>query len=195
MESERISLGTHELLDVIGHRRSIRAFDPAPIPASVVARLLEAARWAPSSRNAQPWHFVCVRRDDRDAHDRAVSTLTGRNTLWAPEAPLLILALAHTQDAEGRANRWAAYDLGQAVAQLALQATAEGLFVHQMGGFDAARAREAFGVPDDWEPMTWIAVGPAGDPERLPEPLRAAESALRQRREISAISSDGSFPA
>ncbi len=181
------------LLPVITERRSIRAFDAREVPEPVVQRLLEAARWAPSSRNAQPWHFVLAPASDAGAHARAVSTLTGRNVVWAPAAPLLVLVLARTEDEKGRANRHAAYDTGQAVAQMALQATAEGLFVHQMGGFDAGLAREAFAVPPPWEPMTLIAIGWAGDASALPEELRASEDAPRSRRPVSAISSVGRF--
>ena len=181
------------ILPLLAQRRSLRAFDPGPVEEAVLARLLEAARWAPSSRNAQPWHFVVVRRGDVEAHVKAVSVLTGRNAEWAPAAPVLMLALARVTDEKGRPNRHAQYDLGQAVAQLVVQATAEGLVCHQMGGFDAVRARELFDVPDDFELMTLIAVGRAGEASALPDELRALESAPRRRRDLASISSSGRY--
>lgn len=184
-----------DILPLLAHRRSLRAFDPTPVEEPVLARLLEAARWAPSSRNAQPWHFVVIRRGDVEAHVKAVSVLTGRNSEWAPAAPLLLLALARVTDEKGRSNRHAPYDLGQAVAQLVVQASAEGLQCHQMGGFDAERARELFEVPDSFDLLTFVAVGHAGDASALPDELRALESAPRRRRGLAGISSSGRYEA
>lgn len=181
------------ILPLIAQRRSIRAFAPTPVPDEVLMRLLEAARWAPSSRNAQPWHFIVVRRDDVDSHAGVSATLTGRNPLWAPAAPLLLVALARTIDAQGRDNRHAAYDLGQSVAQLVVQASAEGLAVHQMGGFDVDALRSALAVPDSHDPMAILAVGTRGDASALPPELQVLEDAPRSRRPLPEIASVGRY--
>lgn len=187
------SLPSPALLPAIAQRRSLRAFDSTPIAESVLVRLLEAARWAPSSRNLQPWHFVLVPREDAAVHASLAAALTGRNPLWAPAAPLMIVALARLRDEQDRPIRMAAYDLGQAVAQLAIQAVAEGLMVHQMGGFDAAAVRVAIGAPEGLEPMTVIAVGRPGDPAGLPPELRALEAAPRTRRPLESFVSRGRY--
>jgi nitroreductase len=175
--------GGTRLHPLLARRRSPLAFGGGPVPAETQARLFEAARWAPSSMNAQPWAFVVVHRGD-PAHADAVDLLMGRNRLWASRAPLLVAAVARTVDAEGRPNRYAHYDLGQAVAHLTVQATAEGLAVHQMGGFDRERASVLFAVPDGWETVSMIAIGSAGRPEELPAELRVSEAAPRTRRPL-----------
>lgn len=181
------------LLPAIALRRSLRAFDPTPVAEDVLERLLEAARWASSSRNAQPWHFVIVTREDAEAHARVTAALTGRNSLWAPAAPLLLVASARLLDDRGRPNRHAAYDLGQAAAQLTLQAVSEGLMVHPMGGFDLEAVRAAIAAPEGLEPMTILAIGRAGDATALPAELQPLERAPRVRRPLAEIASRGRY--
>lgn len=178
---------------LLARRRSPRALGGAPLPEVTVTRLLEAARWAPSSANKQPWSFIVVRREDALAHAPAADLLVSRNRLWAPNAPLLIVALAQTRNADGGANPIALYDLGLAVGQLVVQATAEGLAAHQMGGFDKVRAREVLAIPDGWEPVVMIAIGEAVSPEDVHEELRAAETALRSRRPLEEFAFEGRF--
>jgi nitroreductase len=111
--------------------------------------------------------------------------LVDSNRTWAEKAPVLILAFAHNQFAKnGNPNRYALHDVGQAVANLSLQATAVGLTVHQMAGFNADAARERFAVPADWQPVSVIALGYPGDPESLGEKLREREIAERQRKPL-----------
>jgi nitroreductase len=168
-------------------RWSPRAFVARPIPGDDVLRLLEAARWSPSSANEQPWCFIVVPHAEADAFARAVSTLNANNALWAQHVPLLMLAVAQLNRANGMPNRTALYDLGQAVAHLSIQAAALDLWVHQMGGFDQAQARESFSIPEGYEPVTWIAIGERGDHETLPDALRQREQAPRMRKPLSAF--------
>jgi nitroreductase len=178
---------------LLARRRSSRALGGEPLPDSTVTRLLEAARWAPSSGNRQPWSFIVVPREDAVAHARVTELLTGRNGWWAPKAPLLVVALARTHNPDGGAHPIALYDLGLAMGQLAVQATAEGLATHPMGGFDKGRAREVLEIPEGWEPVVVMAIGHVGPPEGVHEMLRATETARRSRRPLEEIAFDGRF--
>jgi len=168
------------VLELIRKRWSPRAFDPAPIPRETLRSLFEAARWAPSSGNAQPWRYIVS--ESEEARARAADVLTGRNPLWAPKAPVLVCIAAQTLSENGGTNDHAWYDTGQATALLTVQATSMGLFVHQMAGFDAAKARALFALPEGVEPIAMMAIGHAGDASGLPEPLRERESSPRSRR-------------
>lgn len=168
----------HELLAA---RWSPRSFDPAAVlDDAQLTRLLEAARWSSSAMNVQPWRFLVAHRGT-PPHAALVATLTGTNRLWAGDASALILVVADTQDADGNPWHYAAYDTGRAVAQLTVQAHAEGLAVHQMGGFDHAAVATAFTLPERLVPQVVVAVGTASDPDRLPDVLAAREIAPRQR--------------
>ena len=166
--------GIHELL---ARRWSPRAFSPRPVMAAKLAQLFEAARWAPSSYNAQPWAFIVATREDAEGYDRLLSTLVDVNRQWARQAPVLILAVAKLDfDHVARANRHAFYDLGQAVAHLTVQASALDLYIHQMGGFDPGAARELFAIPEGYEPVAVLALGyqeglPEGQAARTRKPL------------------------
>ena len=152
-----VDAGLHELLT---RRWSPRAFSSRPVEAEKLAQLFEAARWAPSSYNAQPWAFVLATRDDAEGYNRLLSTLMDANQKWARLAPVLILAVAQLDyDHVARPNRHAHYDLGQAVAHLTVEATALGLYVHQMGGFDPRLARELFAIPAGYDPLSVMALG------------------------------------
>ena len=166
--------GIHELL---AGRWSPRAFSPRSIEPEKLAQLFEAARWAPSSYNAQPWAFIVATREDAEGYNRLLSTLVDANRQWAVQAPVLLLAVAKLDYSHvARPNRHALYDLGQAVADLTLQATALDLRIHQMGGFDPRSARELFAIPAGYEPAAVLALGyqegPPADPAaRTRKPL------------------------
>lgn len=166
--------GIHELL---ARRWSPRAFSARPVEPAKLAQLFEAARWAPSSYNAQPWAFIVATREDAEGYNRLLSTLVDVNRQWAQQAPVLVLAVAKLDfDHVARPNRHAFYDLGQAVANLIVQATALDLQVHQMGGFDPRSARELFAIPSGYEPVAVLALGyqeaPPADPSaRTRKPL------------------------
>lgn len=172
----------HPILEVIEERWSARAMSADPVDTETLASLLEAARWAASCFNEQPWAYVVVRRDDPGFAD-AVECLTEKNRLWAQRAGAILFACARRSfSANGKPNRWASHDVGQANAHMALQAASMGLVLHQMGGFSADRVRETYRVPDDWEPLTAIAIGHPGRPQDLEEGLRAREVQPRSRK-------------
>jgi nitroreductase len=169
------------LIGALVERWSPRAYDrDAIVSPEVVDVLLEAARWAPSANNSQPWRFVVAHRGTPEftaIHD----ALMGFNQAWADSAAVLIVNIAETTDAEGRERPWATYDLGQAVAHLSVQAQHEGLHTHQMGGFDGEALKAAFGLGDTLQVVSVIALGVPGDVDVLPDALREREVAPRQR--------------
>jgi Nitroreductase len=167
--------------DVLAERWSPRSFDPdAPLDEQKLTAALEAARWSPSAANTQPWRFIVARRGSK-AFDAVASTLMGFNSVWATSAAALIVGVATKQDADGKPMRWAEYDLGQALAHLSVQAHHDGLYVHQMGGFDADGIRTAFELDDRLAPVSVAAIGVLGSPEALPDALREREVSPRQR--------------
>ncbi len=172
------------ILDVLAERWSTRVFDAnAPIDESALAAALEAARWAPTAANTQPWRVIVARRGT-DAHARIVETLSGFNRAWAPAAGALVVFVAETER-DGRPMGWALYDTGQAAAHFTVQAHADGLSTHQMGGFDRDAVRSAFGLPATLTPVTVMAVGAFGDLDEASAELRERESAPRSRRPIA----------
>ncbi|HKM67192.1 MAG TPA: nitroreductase family protein [Candidatus Acidoferrum sp.] len=175
----------HPIHDLLQHRWSPRAFSEKPVPPEVLRSLFEAARWAPSSNNEQPWAFLVTTRDDQENHSRMLSTLVEFNQVWAKHAPVLAIAVSELAFAKtGKPNRNAFYDTGAAVASLSSEATSRGLFVHQMAGFDPHKAIELFEIPSGWEPIAAFVIGYPGDPESLPEPLRGRETGLRERKPL-----------
>lgn len=179
------SVDIHEL---IANRWSPRALDPnKPVSHDDLLALLEAARWASSCFNDQPWRFiVCDKNSDLESWATALDTLAEKNRLWAKNAPVLILAVAMANFTHnGSPNRWAIYDTGAASANLSLQAQALGLVLHQMGGFDADKARTVFELPTDSTPMAMLAVGYQAEADILDEVFQAAETAERSRASLA----------
>ena len=180
----------HTLLQT---RWSPRAFAPTPVAPAQILSLLEAARWSASAINVQPWSFVVVPKDDEDAFARLFGTLAEGNQVWVQHVPLLVLAVAQQQREPGKPNPYALYDLGQAVAHLSIQATALGLYVHQLAGFNPDQARSAFAIPEEYVPFTVIAIGTLGDPDALPEPLHTRELAERTRKPLGSFVFGGTW--
>jgi len=171
---------------LIRERWSPRAFADKPVPQNILRSLFEAARWAPSSYNEQPWAYLVATKDDKDSFANTLSVLVEFNAGWAKRAPALAIAVAELAFANNNApNRNAQYDTGAATALLSVEATAQGLAVHQMAGFDPEKARQLFGIPAGWEAIAAIALGYAGDPASLPAPLKDREMAPRTRKPIS----------
>ncbi len=169
---------------IIRQRRSPRAFQNMPIPEKKLISLLEAARWAASAFNEQPWRFVIGRKGD-EKYQKILSSLVEWNQTWAVKTPVLILNLAkRTFTHNGKDNPTASYDLGQAVATLALEAVHQGLAVHQMSGFDAQAAAKALQIDDDFLPVSVTAIGYAGKPDDLPEDMAKMETKARERKTI-----------
>ena len=171
--------------DLIKNRWSPRAFGDKPVPKEVLQSLFEAARWAPSSNNEQPWAFIVATKDDQKNFEKSLGALVEFNAGWARKAPVLVIAVAELAFAKNNApNRNAQYDVGAASLQLSIEATARGLFVHQMAGFDPETAKEAYNIPQGWEPIAAMAIGYPGDASSLPEPYLTREKAPRSRKPI-----------
>ena len=178
----------HPILNVLQERWSARAFAPQPVATADLLSLLEAARWAPSGGNEQPWQFIVARRDDPAAFETLLACLVPANQRWAKDAGVLLLVVTRMHFARsGKPNAYALHDAGLALANLLLEATARGLATHPMAGFDAAAARTAFGIPAGFDPVTAIAVGHPGDLNALPEDLQTREVAPRQRRPLAEL--------
>ena len=170
------------LTQVIRERHSPRVFTARQVTPQELERLFEAARWAASCFNEQPWQFVFATRDDGEGFVDILSTMVPFNQGWAKGADVVGIAVARdTFRQNGKPNGWAGYDTGAAMAQLAAQATAEGLVVHQMGGFDPAKAREVLRIPEGFTPMAAFAIGEAGDPASLPPEVAAKEVPSERR--------------
>ncbi len=184
-EKRKTASTTVPLHPLIAERWSPRGFDRAhELSDDSLTALLEAARWAPSAQNSQPWRFLVTRRGD-EAHARLFAALAPGNQAWAGAASALVLVAARTVGDDGGPQPWALYDTGQAVAALVTQAQADGLAIHQLGGFDTAAVRAEFGLGDALTPVVVIAIGRRDDIADLPEPLAARESAPRARRPVS----------
>jgi nitroreductase len=182
----------HPIHPLLAERWSPRAFADRSVDREAVGSLLEAARWAPSSNNEQPWRFLVARREDGPLFQRILGCLVPGNQAWAQNAPVLLLALARLRrERDGAPNRLALYDVGQAVAHLTFQASALGLAVHQMAGIDVEKIRADFALPEDLEPATAVAVGYPGDPATLPERLREREALPRERTSLAEIMLEG----
>ncbi len=169
---------------LIAERWSGRAYDPdRPIARRDLLSLLEAARWAPSCYGDQPWRFIVWdRAADPEKWQAVLECLVPGNQSWAAQAPILIAALADSRLTHNdEANRWGQYDTGAAAMNLCTQATALGMMIHQMGGFDAARLAQRFAVPERYTPMAMLTVGYQRAEASIPEDLKSREYAPRQR--------------
>jgi nitroreductase len=175
------------LLPALAQRWSPRSFTDKEISASDLKIVLEAARWAASSSNEQPWRFL-VGVKGTETYRKIFETLIGFNQNWANKAHVLILGVALLKDGKGNPNRYAVYDLGQAAHSLIAQATALGLATHSMGGFDNDSARRAFNLTDDYALGAVIAIGYQGESSALQnDQLREREVAPRERKPLSEI--------
>ncbi len=176
----------HEILDAIAARWSPYVYDPSRgIGDDDLAALFEAARWAASSYNEQPWRFIVARREDADDFERMLSCLVPVNREWAQNAAVLVLtAVARTFERNQNPNRTAQHDLGLAVGNLVIEATSRGIAAHQMAGIDPDRARSAWGVPADFDVVTAIALGYPGDAAAAGE-LGERDRQARPRRRLA----------
>jgi Nitroreductase len=172
---------TSPVMEVIQKRRSSRAYADKSVEKEKIHSLFEAARWAPSSLNEQPWFYIYATRD-QELWSKIFEAVKEGNKIWAKNAPLLICSFARKNYIRfEHPNPAARYDLGAANAFLSLQAAHLGLNVHQMAGFDSQIIIKNLGVPDEFEPFIVMAIGYPGDVEKLPENLKAREFAPRER--------------
>ena len=181
---KKIAPSQYPILPEIALRWSPLAFADRPVEPEKLKRIFEAARWAPSSNNDQPWSFVIAAKEQSEEFELLAGCLNEGNA-WARKVPLLALSVARMIfAATGKPNRHAFHDTGMAVGNVLAQATAEGLMVHQMAGYDVEKARTALRLPADHEPAAMIAIGYYGDHDSLPPAHREREEKPRVRKPI-----------
>jgi nitroreductase len=183
----------HPVHDLIKDRWSPRMFSDKAISATELKSLFEAGRWAPSSSNLQPWNIVWGIKGST-AYDRIQEVLVPFNQSWVINAPVLLLGVINKKTADGKENFHALHDLGQFMANLAIQAHSMGIAVHQMAGLDFEKAKAEFKFPDDYHVATAIAVGYyGGETSDLPEGLEKQEVAPRKRKSQIEFTFNGDF--
>jgi len=174
-----------EIHEILKKRWSPRAFSDKPVEKEKLQRIFEAARWSPSASNEQPWYFIVGRKGDT-TFDRIFETLVEFNQLWVKTAPVVAISVGRIQLLKsGKTNPWYRYDVGQSLAHLTFQATHEGLWVHQMGGFDEKMAAGLFSIPEGFEAVTAFAIGYMGDYSILHPNHQKLELAERERKPVS----------
>ncbi|MDR9399153.1 nitroreductase family protein [Salibacter sp.] len=175
------------MIKEIKNRRSIRAFSDKKVSEQQLNELLDAARWAASCFNEQPWKFAIVEKGS-DHYDGLFEALADGNKTWVKTAPVLGVSLAKkTFDRNGKPNKHAWHDVGMAMANMAIQATSMDLYIHQMAGFSPDKIAEYLDLDDNYEPVAMFTVGYKGESDQLPEDLAKQENSERKRKEIDEI--------
>ncbi|HRF01467.1 MAG TPA: nitroreductase family protein [Pirellulaceae bacterium] len=183
---EKLAVTSVPILPVLAERWSPYVLAPKGVPDELIKALFEAARWAASSYNEQPWRFIVASRTDAAAFDQALGCLLEANQGWAKHAGLLAFTVVSRSFARnGSPNRVAEHDLGLAMGNLCAQATAFGLSVHQMGGVNLSKVRQTYAIPDGFDPVTAFAVGYPGDPSTADAGLAERDRGPRARRPLT----------
>ncbi len=196
MNPAKTATPDHAIHPLVASRWSPYAFADKPVAKSDLQSLFEAARWAASSYNEQPWRYIVATKAEGAGFDQLLSCLVGGNQVWARAAPVLMLGcVALTFALNGKPNAAAEHDLGLAGATLTFEATARGLDVHQMIGILPDRAREVYRIPEPFRALTGLAVGYAAAPDTLPEKLRGRDLAPRPRRPLPEFIFGGAWDA
>lgn len=191
---EKPAISDAPIHSLLQYRWSPRAYKAQALSKEQINTLLEAARWAASAFNEQPWRFLIADRNNTATFETMLGCLVPANQTWAENAGLLMISFAHTTfNRNGKPNRHAFHDVGLAAGQLALQATAMGLQAHMMAGIDRDQIAQSYTVPADHEAVAAIAVGVPDQPDSLGEPLAERERAPRQRNECSSFCFSGDF--
>jgi nitroreductase len=168
--------------DLLSKRWSPRAFSNKSIESGKVLSLFEAVRWSASSRNEQPWRFIYATKENKEGWDKLLSCLAEWNQSWAKTADLLILTMAKMNyDYKNMPNEHAYFDLGLGLGNMSTQATSMGIYLHHMGGFNAEKAIELFGIMEPLKPVSMIAGGYPGDIKHIPEDIAADEYKAQER--------------
>ena len=184
----------HPIQEILKRRWSPRAFADRMVESEKLRSLFEAARWAPSSFNEQPWFFIVATKEKPEEHARLLSCLVEKNQQWARLAPVLMVSVAKLKFAKtGKPNRHAFHDVGLAMGNMLVEATALGLCVHQMAGLFPEKVREIYGVPEEFEPVAAIALGYAAEVEVLPDTFREQELGPRARKPIGSFVFQGNW--
>jgi len=183
--NDKLADTQYTIEDSLRKRWSPLAFSDRPVETEKLLSVLEAARWAASSYNEQPWSFIIATKENPVEFERLLSVLAEGNQEWARNAPVLMLSVAKLHfERNGKENRHAFHDVGASSASLAIQAAALDLFVHQMAGFDVLKAKEIYKIPTDYEPASAIALGYLGNSQTLSESLQQRESNPRTRKPL-----------
>ena len=186
MHAHKLATVNHPIHELIAQRWSPYAFADKPVSQADLQSLFEAARWAPSSYNEQPWRYIVATTDDEAGFERLLACLVEENQVWAKNAPVLALGCTSLKfSLNGKPNAAAIHDLGIASATLTFEATARGLHVHQMIGIVPDKARSTYEIPDDVQPLMGLAIGYAASADMLPDKLRDRDLAPRTRKPLS----------
>ena len=183
----------HPIHDIHARRFSPYVYEPKPVEREKLLTCLEAARWAPSSYNEQPWSFLIAQRENEVEFAKMLDCLLEANQAWAKHAGVLLITVAaETFSRNNKPNRVCDHDVGLAVASLTMQATELGLHVHQMAGINLSKTRQVYGIPDSHHPLTAIALGYAGHPDHAEDEQHAQrDRAERSRKPLEAIAFSG----
>jgi nitroreductase len=184
---EKLADTRYTINDILRRRWSPRAFSDRAVEPEILGSLFEAARWAPSCNNRQPWHYVVARKQEPAEFDRMLQCLVDGNKAWAKDAPVLMISVANSRWDNGEPNRHAFHDVGLASSQLTVEAVSRGLFVHQMAGIIVDKIRETYAIPEGFDPVAGFALGYPGDPDKLPEQLCERELAPRKRKPLESF--------
>jgi nitroreductase len=192
IDSIKVPSSDYSVHPLIASRWSPRAYNPRPIESEKLQRIFEAARWTASSNNLQPWYFMVGLKGD-EVYQKIFDSLVEFNQLWSVNAPVLVLAIAKTTNTKNEVNKSYSYDLGQSVAMLSLQAMAEGIYTHQMGGFDASAVTLSLEIPEEYIVLVAFTLGYPGNAGILHPNLQKLEMSPRIRRSVSESVFTGSF--
>ena len=183
--SEKRALTNYPIHEFLAERWSPYAFQERPVTSADLRSLFEAARWAASSYNEQPWSYIVATRENPDHFQQLLSCLVEGNQIWAKDAPVLALGIASLKfTLNHKDNPAGIHDLGAATSNLAVEATARGICVHQMIGILPDKARDLFDIPGGFEALTGMAIGYQGDPHTLPDALKERDLIPRQRKPL-----------
>jgi nitroreductase len=184
--NEKKATPAHPIHELLAERWSPYGFSDRPVSEADLCSLFEAARWAASSYNEQPWSYLVATKENPEEFGRILSCLVEPNQAWAKAAPVLALGVVSLKFARNNEdNRVAVHDLGLAAGNLCLEATARGLSVHQMAGILPDKAREVFQIPKPSQAWTALAIGYKADPSKLPEALQERDLAPRPRKPLN----------
>lgn len=194
MNTQKQADPDYPINEMISKRWSPYAFADRPVSTADLQSLFEAARWAASSYNEQPWSYVVALKHDESAFQTLLSCLVEGNQAWASAAPVLAIGCTNLKFARnGQPNAAAIHDLGLASANLTFEATARGLFVHQMIGILPDKAREIYRIPENVQPLTGLAIGYAAEPETVPEKYKERDLSPRGRKPVSDFLFEGKW--
>ncbi|QEG35648.1 nitroreductase family protein [Bythopirellula goksoeyrii] len=186
MNTQKQATPDHPIHELLTKRWSPYAFAERPVTNEDLRSLFEAARWAPSSYNEQPWSYIVAKKEDKEAFQQMLSCLVEGNQEWAQAAPALALGCTSLKFSRNdKPNAAALHDLGLASANLTFEATARDMFVHQMIGILPDKARELYDIPEDVQPLTGLAIGYAAEPDNLSEKYKERDTTARERKPLS----------